>query len=184
MASPRMASTNTLLMIHSSCGQILYGFLLRPDTLPRAYVHWYAYFTPSRCSTCNPQINHRIQEAGKIPKECVSMNRDLVRDRVFKLSDINTLINRPVSFTPHLHPSHSHSHRPPGHNPIKPHRPPRPTSSRTRRPTILGPLLRSLLRRPPLAQLLPKRPIRTLLGSLQVDVPDLRGIAFDTDGVV
>ncbi|KAI0684187.1 hypothetical protein BC835DRAFT_1310648 [Cytidiella melzeri] len=57
------------------CGQILYGFLLRPDTLPRAYVHW-------------------IQEAGKIPKECVAMNRDLVRDHVFKLSDINTLISR------------------------------------------------------------------------------------------
>ncbi|KAI0337970.1 hypothetical protein BDW22DRAFT_1363556 [Trametopsis cervina] len=57
------------------CGQILYGFLLRPDTLPRSYVSW-------------------IQEAGKIPKEIVSMNKDLIRDHTFKMSDLDALITR------------------------------------------------------------------------------------------
>ncbi|KAJ3523732.1 hypothetical protein NM688_g8677 [Phlebia brevispora] len=57
------------------CGQILYAFLLRPDTLDRSYVNW-------------------INEAAKIPKECVSMNRDLVRDHMFKMSDIDSVLAR------------------------------------------------------------------------------------------
>ncbi|KAA1466654.1 hypothetical protein DENSPDRAFT_767742 [Dentipellis sp. KUC8613] len=57
------------------CGQILYGFLLRPDTLPRSYVTW-------------------INKAGRIPVEAVSMNRDLVRTGVFDLKDTATLLSR------------------------------------------------------------------------------------------
>ncbi|TFY76234.1 hypothetical protein EWM64_g7778 [Hericium alpestre] len=57
------------------CGQILYGFLLRPDTLPRSYVTW-------------------INKAGKIPVEGVNMNRDLVRTGQFKLSDVANLLER------------------------------------------------------------------------------------------
>ncbi|THH14186.1 hypothetical protein EW146_g6121 [Bondarzewia mesenterica] len=47
-----------VLVFSLACGQILYGFLLRPDTLPRSYVTW-------------------INTAGKIPAEAVKMNRDL-----------------------------------------------------------------------------------------------------------
>ncbi|KAF7791769.1 hypothetical protein EIP86_002793 [Pleurotus ostreatoroseus] len=57
------------------CGQILYAFLLRPDTLDRSYVNW-------------------IQEAGKIPRESVSMNRDLVREHRFKMSDLDGMLAR------------------------------------------------------------------------------------------
>ena len=39
---------------------------------------------------------NRIQEAGKIPRACVSMNRDLVRDHVFKMSDMDGVLARKV----------------------------------------------------------------------------------------
>ncbi|KAI0782562.1 hypothetical protein C8Q75DRAFT_727422 [Abortiporus biennis] len=55
------------------CAQIMYSFILRPDTLPKSYVSW-------------------IQSACKAPKAAVSMNRDLVRDGKFKVADIDTLL--------------------------------------------------------------------------------------------
>lgn len=56
------------------CGQILYGFLLSPDTIPRSYRAW-------------------IQRASKVPAAGVSMNHDLVRKGTFKLADIKELID-------------------------------------------------------------------------------------------
>jgi len=55
----------------------MYGFLLRPDTLPRAYISW-------------------IDQAGQIPVKGVAMNRDLVREGSFKISDIDSLLENPV----------------------------------------------------------------------------------------
>ncbi|KAF8602661.1 hypothetical protein BDV93DRAFT_557422 [Ceratobasidium sp. AG-I] len=55
------------------CGQILYAFLLSPDTIPRSYRVW-------------------IQKASKVPAEAVSMNHDLVRKGVFNMEDIKALI--------------------------------------------------------------------------------------------
>lgn len=63
-----------------ACAQIMYGFLLRPDTLPKAYISW-------------------IDEAGQIPVEAVAMNRDLVRESSFRISDIDQLLTNPE-----LHP--------------------------------------------------------------------------------
>lgn len=60
-----------------ACSQIMYGFLLRPDTLPKAYISW-------------------IDGAGQIPVEAVAMNRDLVREGSFSISDINQLLTNPV----------------------------------------------------------------------------------------
>ncbi|KAG8860496.1 hypothetical protein FRB96_003750 [Tulasnella sp. 330] len=42
------------------CGQIMYGFMLRPDTVPPAYNSW-------------------INTAGRIPQDCVVVNRDLMQ---------------------------------------------------------------------------------------------------------
>lgn len=60
----------------------MYGFLLRPDTLPKSYISW-------------------IDQAGQIPVKAVAINRDLVRDGSFKISDIDQLLSNPVrsSFT-------------------------------------------------------------------------------------
>ena len=55
----------------------MYGFLLRPDTLPKTYISW-------------------IDQAGQIPVKGVAMNRDLVRDGSFKISDIDQLLSNPV----------------------------------------------------------------------------------------
>ena len=44
--------------------------------------------------------SRRINEAGKIPIECVSMNRDLVRDHTFKMSDMDKLLERTVLTIP------------------------------------------------------------------------------------
>ena len=60
-----------------ACSQIMYGFLLRPDTLPRTYISW-------------------IDQAGQIPVKGVAMNRDLVREGSFKISDIDDLLSNPV----------------------------------------------------------------------------------------
>ena len=60
-----------------ACSQIMYGFLLRPDTLPRTYISW-------------------IDQAGQIPVKGVAMNRDLVREGSFKISDVDDLLSNPV----------------------------------------------------------------------------------------
>jgi hypothetical protein len=53
----------------------MYAFLMAPDTLPRSYISW-------------------INQAGQIPVECVRMNRGLVRENSFSISDLNNIINR------------------------------------------------------------------------------------------
>ncbi|QRV88149.1 hypothetical protein RhiJN_16167 [Ceratobasidium sp. AG-Ba] len=56
------------------CGQILYAFLLSPDTIPRSYRVW-------------------IQTASKVQPEAVSMNHSLVRKGTFDLEDVKRLIS-------------------------------------------------------------------------------------------
>ncbi|KAI9457944.1 hypothetical protein BJY52DRAFT_1373808 [Lactarius psammicola] len=70
-----------VLVFALSCAQIMYGFLLRPDTLPKSYTTW-------------------INAAGQIPKEAVSINRDMVRTHTFDLADFERIIARPD-----LHPA-------------------------------------------------------------------------------
>ncbi|KAJ3504032.1 hypothetical protein NLJ89_g8152 [Agrocybe chaxingu] len=69
-----------VLVFSLACGQILYAWLLRPDTLPRSYSSW-------------------ISQASKVPPECVRMNHDLVRDGVLNVADIDSLVRR-VDITP------------------------------------------------------------------------------------
>ncbi|KAH9482253.1 hypothetical protein JR316_0004351 [Psilocybe cubensis] len=65
-----------VLVFSLACGQIVYAFLLRPDTLPRSYRSW-------------------MSQASKVPAECVRMNHDMVREGVFDLKDLEQLIRRP-----------------------------------------------------------------------------------------
>ncbi|KAF7432589.1 hypothetical protein PC9H_004531 [Pleurotus ostreatus] len=65
-----------VLVFSVACGQILYAFLLRPDTLPRSYSSW-------------------IGQAAKVPAECVRMNKDLVREGTFDIADVDKLSWRP-----------------------------------------------------------------------------------------
>ncbi|KAG6887779.1 hypothetical protein C0995_012802 [Termitomyces sp. Mi166 len=65
-----------VLVFCLACGQILYGFLLRPDTLPRSYTTW-------------------IGEAAKVPKECVKMNLSLVRQGTFVPGDLDKITALP-----------------------------------------------------------------------------------------
>ncbi|TDL24870.1 hypothetical protein BD410DRAFT_65350 [Rickenella mellea] len=58
-----------------ACGQIMYAFLMRPDTIPPSYSTW-------------------IQNASKVSKETVSMNRSLVRVGRFDVADVEALMNR------------------------------------------------------------------------------------------
>jgi hypothetical protein len=53
----------------------VYAFLLRPDTLPRAYNAW-------------------VGQAGKVPREGVSINNSLVREGKFNIADLDALISR------------------------------------------------------------------------------------------
>lgn len=57
------------------CGQIVYAVLMRPETLPRSYSNW-------------------LLAAAKAPIESVRMNRDLVRNHVFNLDDLDAILKR------------------------------------------------------------------------------------------
>lgn len=71
--------------------------IVRPDTLPRSYVTWYAPFGLAWVAHALTERSHsRINQAGKIPAEGVSMNRDLVRDGFFKLEDLERVLERNV----------------------------------------------------------------------------------------
>ncbi|KAF9529347.1 hypothetical protein CPB83DRAFT_765090 [Crepidotus variabilis] len=61
-----------VLVFSLACAQILYGFLLRPETLPRSYNTW-------------------IQQASKVPPECVRMNNSLVRNGTFNVDDLDRI---------------------------------------------------------------------------------------------
>ncbi|KAI9462039.1 hypothetical protein F5148DRAFT_238704 [Russula earlei] len=65
-----------VLVFALSCAQIMYGFLLRPDTLPKSYTSW-------------------INTAGRIPKEAVSINRGMVRNGTFDPVDLELILSRP-----------------------------------------------------------------------------------------
>ncbi|KAF8885816.1 hypothetical protein BD779DRAFT_1442157 [Infundibulicybe gibba] len=65
-----------VLVFSLACGQILYGFLLRPDSLPRSYTNW-------------------IGQAAKVPRECVRMNFALFRSGTCNPGDIDALLRAP-----------------------------------------------------------------------------------------
>ncbi|KAI0329609.1 hypothetical protein GY45DRAFT_1304427 [Cubamyces sp. BRFM 1775] len=58
------------------CGQIMYAFLMRPDTLPRSYNKW-------------------IQVASKVPEEAVKTNLTLVREGYFDPDDLERVLKYP-----------------------------------------------------------------------------------------
>ncbi|EMD40278.1 hypothetical protein CERSUDRAFT_79950 [Gelatoporia subvermispora B] len=64
-----------VILFSLCCGQIMYGWLLRPDTLPRSYNHW-------------------ISTASKVPREAVVIARDLARTGTFQISDIESILQR------------------------------------------------------------------------------------------
>ena len=78
-----------------SCAQIMYSFILRPDTLPRSYCNWSVYFIFVQCHF--PYIPLRIQAACKVPRDAVTMNRSLVREGFFDVSLIDGLLAAKVS---------------------------------------------------------------------------------------
>ncbi|KAF9441977.1 hypothetical protein P691DRAFT_711032 [Macrolepiota fuliginosa MF-IS2] len=65
-----------VLVFALACGQIMYAFLLRPDSLPRSYHVW-------------------IGQAGQISPECVRMNQGLVREGKIQLADLNKVLATP-----------------------------------------------------------------------------------------
>jgi hypothetical protein len=71
----------------------MYGFLLRPDTLPRSYNVWYArYVAMSIYISPIPLVLNRIDQASKVPSPAIKINRDLVRDGTFSMSDLDALV--------------------------------------------------------------------------------------------
>ncbi|KAJ6495454.1 hypothetical protein C8R45DRAFT_1095086 [Mycena sanguinolenta] len=66
----------SVLVFAVACGQIMYAFTMRPDTLPRSYINW-------------------IQGAGHLPEESVQINHFAVRDHKIPLPLLDTIIARP-----------------------------------------------------------------------------------------
>lgn len=92
----------------------------------------------------------RIQQASKVPEECVRLNRSLVRNRTLDISDIDALTQLPVSsISTSLLPI-SYKIRP-GHNPFQQNRPSVPACrlpQLTRNSTLLSVLWYLFLRAP------------------------------------
>ncbi|KZV64565.1 hypothetical protein PENSPDRAFT_162497 [Peniophora sp. CONT] len=65
-----------VLVFALACAQIMYGYLLRPETLPRSYIKW-------------------IDTASRLPPETVAMNRDLALTGKFNLKDLETILETP-----------------------------------------------------------------------------------------
>ena len=80
----------------NSCAQIMYSFILRPDTLPRSYSNWLVHFDPIHLHFFS-YLSSRIQAACKVPRDAVTMNRSLVRDGFFDVSLIDGLLAADVS---------------------------------------------------------------------------------------
>ncbi|KAL6307099.1 hypothetical protein BKA93DRAFT_823559 [Sparassis latifolia] len=64
-----------ILLFSLCCGQIMYSWLLHPETLPHSYNTW-------------------ILKASRVYGETVSMFHDIVNEGTFKLSDLESLIAR------------------------------------------------------------------------------------------
>ncbi|KAG8957389.1 hypothetical protein FRC03_010200 [Tulasnella sp. 419] len=62
----------SVLVFSLCCGQIMYGYLLRPDTIPRSYNTW-------------------IQKASVVPEDAVDMNRELVQQGTLNLDRLERL---------------------------------------------------------------------------------------------
>ncbi|KAJ7634980.1 hypothetical protein FB45DRAFT_910404 [Roridomyces roridus] len=65
-----------VIVFSMACGQIMYAFTMRPDTLPRSYITW-------------------IQGAGRLPAEAIKLNRGLVREQTVDYPSLDTLLARP-----------------------------------------------------------------------------------------
>ncbi|KAJ6570916.1 hypothetical protein DFH09DRAFT_1153350 [Mycena vulgaris] len=64
-----------VMVFSIACGQILYAFTLRPDTLPRSYINW-------------------ILGASRVPAEGLKINYHAVRDHALDLPALDALLSR------------------------------------------------------------------------------------------
>ncbi|EIN11011.1 hypothetical protein PUNSTDRAFT_100954 [Punctularia strigosozonata HHB-11173 SS5] len=65
----------SVLVFSLCCGQIMYGWLMRPDTLPKSYQNW-------------------IQQASRVSPEAININHTIVRERRFDLDVMKKVIDR------------------------------------------------------------------------------------------
>ncbi|THU94885.1 hypothetical protein K435DRAFT_798523 [Dendrothele bispora CBS 962.96] len=67
-----------VLLFSLVCGQIMYAWLLSPESLPKGYRLW-------------------ISNAAKVPNSAVNMNHDLARLGTFTMKDMDNILIRPTS---------------------------------------------------------------------------------------
>lgn len=93
----------SLVTFGGRCAQIMYGFFMRPDTLPKSYVSWWVKQAASRIRSSEIWFRLcRINTAGQIPKDVVSLNHDIIRTRTFNPVDLENILSRPVCLRPFL----------------------------------------------------------------------------------
>ncbi|KAJ7485693.1 hypothetical protein FB451DRAFT_1230791 [Mycena latifolia] len=64
-----------VMVFAMACGQIMYAFTMRPDTLPRSYINW-------------------IQGASRIPEDSVKINFHAVREHTLDLPALDRILAR------------------------------------------------------------------------------------------
>lgn len=64
-----------VILFSLACGQIMYAFMMRPDTLPHSYNAW-------------------IGQAAMIPVEMIDINKGLIREGVFDVASIDDILSK------------------------------------------------------------------------------------------
>jgi hypothetical protein len=88
-----------ILTFDYSSAQIMYAFLMRPDTLPRSYTNWWAQYFPLADIINLPDC--RIGQAAKVPAECIKMNIKLVREHTFDIAHLDKIVSQSVCSSLH-----------------------------------------------------------------------------------
>lgn len=74
----------------------MYGYLIRPDTLPRSYIKWFVRLF--RLFSAEMLIlSFRIDTASRLPPETIAINRDLFKTGKFNIADLEAVLETPVS---------------------------------------------------------------------------------------
>jgi hypothetical protein len=84
-----------LLVFGACCGQIMFAWLLSPETMPKEYSNWSV-----RCSTCRQVADrNRILSASRVPDFAVVANRSIIRQKTLDPYQVQRALSRQVRST-------------------------------------------------------------------------------------
>jgi len=80
-----------LLLFGACCGQIMFAWLLSPETIPHGYSKWYV------CASVETRLTFRILGASRVPEFAVMGNRTIVRRGFLEPQQVQRALAHEVS---------------------------------------------------------------------------------------